>query len=81
MSGPLTTDAPQKYWLVAAYPPFGAKYETVYVVFLATATGCARFTVCQPDAVSPLNVTEASSAPVADHRCPDFVPTGLFAGL
>jgi len=59
----------------------GAKYETVYVVFLASATGCARFTLCQPDAVPPVKVTDASRLPVADHKCPDFVAGGEPAGL
>ena len=38
------------------------------------ATGVAKLTCCQPEAVSPLNVAVASFVPVADHRFPMWVP-------
>jgi hypothetical protein len=38
------------------------------------ATGVVKFTCCQPDAVSPLNVAVASWVPVLLHRVPVCVP-------
>ena len=38
------------------------------------ATGEAKLTCCQPEAVSPLNVADASSVPLALHRLPMWVP-------
>ena len=39
-----------------------------------TATGVARVSVCQPLAVSLVNVPEASWVPLADHSRPRWVP-------
>ena len=38
------------------------------------ATGLENVAVCQPDALSLLNVTWASRVPVDDHRLPTWVP-------
>ena len=38
------------------------------------ATGVEKLTVCQPEAVSFVNVAEASSVPLAVHRLPMWVP-------
>ena len=44
------------------------------------ATGLENVTVCQPVAVSLVNVAGASSVPVAVHRLPMWVPV-LVGGL
>ncbi len=38
------------------------------------ATGVAKVACCQPEALSPVKVTDASFVPVADHRFPTWVP-------
>jgi hypothetical protein len=38
------------------------------------ATGVAKFACCQPEAVSPVNVTVPRFPPVLDHRLPTCVP-------
>ena len=38
------------------------------------ATGLAKVTCCQPEAVSLVNVALASLVPVALHRLPTWVP-------
>ena len=43
-------------------------------MFAETATGEAKFTCCQPDADSPVNVAEPSFAPPVDHNEPTWVP-------
>jgi hypothetical protein len=53
--------------------PF-VKYDATYVWPAVTGTGVENCTVCQPDAVSLTKFAEASNAPVADHRCPVWVP-------
>ncbi len=45
---------------------------------IGTAMGSASS--CQPEAVSPVNSTSASSWPVPDQRCPTCVPV-LFCCL
>jgi len=40
----------------------------------AIETGFAKLTVCQPDAVSFVNVARASSAPLDVHSDPTWVP-------
>ena len=44
------------------------------MVFAVIATGAPRLASCQPLALSPVNVTVASSWPVFDHRWPVCVP-------
>ena len=44
------------------------KYETTYVVPAVIATGDESVACCQPEAVSPVKFTVASSVPVAVHR-------------
>jgi hypothetical protein len=39
-----------------------------------TDTGLPKLTCCQPEAVSPLNVADASFVPDAVHRFPTWVP-------
>ena len=56
------------------------EYDVTYVVFALIAIGLARFICCQPDAVSPVNVTDARSVPVRVHKWPTWVPV-LFANL
>jgi hypothetical protein len=46
----------------------------MYVVFGSMATALAKFTVCQPEAVSLENVAEASRVPLLDQRWPVWVP-------
>ena len=43
-------------------------------MFASIATGLAKLTCCQPEAVSPLKVASASWVPSAVHRCPMWVP-------
>jgi hypothetical protein len=42
-------------------------------------TGLAKVTCCQPEAVSPVKVAEASSVPVLVHRLPTWVPVLVLA--
>ena len=51
----------------------------MYVVFGLMSTGWAKFTCCQPLAVSLVNVAEASSWPLAVHRLPMCVPVLVLA--
>jgi hypothetical protein len=44
------------------------------VVPAVIATGFAKVTSCQPEAVSLVKVAEASSCPLAVHRLPMCVP-------
>jgi len=44
------------------------------VVLAEIATGAEKLACCQPEAVSFVNVTDASRVPVLDHRCPVWVP-------
>ena len=44
------------------------------VVLAVTATGDAKFTCCQPLAVSPANVARPRFVPVLLHRLPMCVP-------
>ena len=46
-------------------------------MFAVIATGVANRTSCQPLAVSPLNVAEASNVPVAVHNLPVCGPVLL----
>ena len=72
-SGPLVRAAVKKDG-VLEYPPFGAKYDTIYVVPAVRAYGVERVAVCHPLAVSPLKVTLASRAPEVDQSDPVWVP-------
>ena len=54
--------------------PAGAKYEATYTVPAVIATGLAKLTCCQPEAVSLLNVADASFVPEEVHRFPTWVP-------
>jgi hypothetical protein len=60
--------------VVAAGYPVLVKYDATYVVPAVTATGEEKSSSCQPDAVSPVNVPDASSVPVEDHRLPVWAP-------
>jgi hypothetical protein len=42
----------------------------MYVVLAVIATGAEKFTCCHPEALSPVNVADASSVPVLDQRLP-----------
>ena len=44
------------------------------MVFAVIGTGVENVACCQPEAVSPVNVTDARSVPVAVHKCPVWVP-------
>ena len=44
------------------------------MVFAVTGTGLEKSSSCQPLAVSPLNVPDASSVPVDLHRLPICEP-------
>ena len=46
----------------------------MYVVPAVTLTGVAKRAVCQPEADSPLNVTDASFLPPVVHSDPVWVP-------
>ena len=43
-------------------------------MFALISTGLAKVTDCQPEAVSPVNVADASFVPDAVHRLPMWVP-------
>ncbi len=49
------------------------------MVFALTGIGCPNEAVCQPEAVSLLNVTLPSRVPVEVHRLPVCVPTLVVA--
>ena len=65
---------PLKYPGVTPYRPFGAKYDTTYVVFAVTAIGDANVACCQPEPDSFVNVTEPKFTPADDQRLPTCVP-------
>ena len=44
------------------------------MVLAVIATGVAKLTCCQPEAVSPVKVAVASWVPVRLHRWPTWVP-------
>jgi hypothetical protein len=46
-------------------------------VFALIATGLGNVTLCQPEAVSLVNVADASFVPDAVHRVPMWVPVFL----
>ena len=48
--------------------PVLEKYDATYVVPAVTATGEEKSSSCHPNAVSPLNVPDASSVPVELHN-------------
>ena len=50
------------------------KYDATYVVPAVIATGEEKSSSCQPLAVSPLNVPDASSVPVELHKLPICAP-------
>jgi hypothetical protein len=66
-----------KYGRFTAYPPFGAWYDTTYVVLALMAIGVPKLASCHPLPVSLLNVTVPSSVPPFVHRCPVCVPVLL----
>ena len=43
-------------------------------MFAVMATGPEKFACCQPEAVSPVKVTLAKSAPELLHKWPTWVP-------
>ena len=45
------------------------------MVLAVTATGCVSTAVCQPDAVSPVNVIVERSVPGPVHSVPVCTPT------
>ena len=53
------------------------KYDATYVVPAVTATGAEKSSSCHPLAVSLLNVPDASSVPVEDHKLPICAPVSL----
>ena len=63
-----------KYPELYAYLPFGAWYETIYVVFAVTATGVTSVTSSQPEAVSFVKSAVASNPPALVHKCPVCKP-------
>ena len=48
-------------------------------MFAAIVTGLANVTCCQPEALSPVKVAEASRVPLALQRLPMCVPTLVVA--
>ena len=50
------------------------KYDATYVVPAVTATGEEKSSSCHPDAVSLLNVPDASSVPEELHKLPICAP-------
>jgi hypothetical protein len=52
-------------------------YDATYSVFAVIATGLARFTCCQPEAVSFTNAAWASSVPLLVHRLATCVPVAV----
>jgi hypothetical protein len=73
VSGPFVT-ADASPWVVTAGYPVLEKYDATYVVPAVTATGEEKSSSCHPLAVSPVNVPDASSVPLEDHRLPVCVP-------
>jgi hypothetical protein len=73
VSGPFVT-ADASPWAVYAGNPVLVKYDATYVVPAVTATGEEKSSSCHPVAVSPVNVPEASSVPVEDHKLPVCAP-------
>jgi hypothetical protein len=65
-----------EFW-VTAYCPFGMWYDATYSVFAVMASGLARFTCCQPDAVSLTNVTCASNVPLLFHTLATWMPVAV----
>ena len=57
----------------AGYPVL-EKYDATYVVPAVIATGEEKSSSCHPDAVSLLNVPDASSVPVELHKLPICAP-------
>ena len=53
--------------------------ETVYVVPDCTDSGAVKVCCCQPDAVSPVKLIDASRAPVDDQMRPTCVPVSALA--
>ena len=49
------------------------------MVLALTGIGCEKEAVCQPEAVSPVKETDASSVPVTDQMRPVCVPVSLGA--
>ena len=54
--------------------PVLVKYDATYVVPAVTATGEEKSSSCHPDAVSSLNVPDASSVPEELHKLPICAP-------
>jgi hypothetical protein len=73
VSGPLVTAEASPAEVEAGYP-VPEKYDATYVVPAVTATGEEKSSSCHPDAVSLLNVPDASSVPVEDHKLPICAP-------
>jgi len=61
-------------WEVDAGCPVPEKYDATYVVPAVTATGEEKSSSCHPDAVSLLNVPDASSVPDELHKLPTCAP-------
>ena len=60
--------------MVSAECPVLVKYDATYVVPAVTATGAEKSSSCHPDAVSLLNVPDASNVPEAVHKLPVCAP-------
>jgi hypothetical protein len=73
VSGPLVTADASPAGVYAGYPVL-EKNDATYVVPAVTATGAEKSSSCHPDAVSPLNVPDASSVPVEVQRLPTCAP-------
>ena len=56
------------------FQPSLTRFATSSAVLAVMATGVAKFTCCQPEALSPENVAEARFVPVLDQRLPTCVP-------
>jgi hypothetical protein len=73
VSGPLVTADASPALVTAGYPVL-EKYDATYVVPPVIATGLEKSSSSQPDAVSLLNVPDASSVPVELHKLPICAP-------
>ena len=73
VSGPLVTADASPAGVDAGYPIL-VKNDATYVVPAVIATGLEKSSSCHPDAVSLVNVPDASSVPEAVHRPPIWVP-------
>ena len=73
VSGPFVTADASPAGVATGFPVL-VKYDATYVVPAVTATGEEKSSSCHPNAVSPLNVPDASSVPEELHKLPICAP-------